>query len=253
MELSRTLAFIYYILARGCLVAATSTLLTFTDDACRTYAETLIGKDSFPSGGCTNFLQQATSSFGSFMINTVDPGCGVTIYGSDTDSRPCSATLKIVADSTQCYNASWQYYSVDNCTPLTPTSSIGGPSTSTPTAVSTTASSTPEVNIGAIIGGSAAVAISITVVSAVSIIYFWLRPRWKGQNAGNGSEKDVTAPPTGTFANPDGHLFSVVPWQYGRPCEMSEVHVAEAPFHSERPYEMSPQDIVEAPGETHRR
>lgn len=56
----------------------TSTILTFSDSACKAFAESLEARDGFPDGQCTNFKTQAISSYSSLMINTVDLGCSGT-------------------------------------------------------------------------------------------------------------------------------------------------------------------------------
>lgn len=57
------------------IVEGTTTLLTFSDNNCVSFVESLEGADGFYDGTCTNFWDQSTSPHNSFMIDAVDLGC----------------------------------------------------------------------------------------------------------------------------------------------------------------------------------
>ena len=68
----------------------------------------------------------------------------VTIYGNDTKPNEiCSADLvEIAQPPPTCYNASWVYFSIDECTPLNSTSATSLPSAAFPSSPIATFSST---------------------------------------------------------------------------------------------------------------
>ncbi|KAI1082701.1 hypothetical protein F5B20DRAFT_480868 [Whalleya microplaca] len=227
------LALSFGILLNLTIVEGATTILTFSDLNCTSFRQTLQGADGFPDGDCTNFEDQVATPYSSFMINTVDSGCGVTIYGKNINELSCSSDIKILARQGVCYNSTWQYYSVDSCTSLVPTSSIPSnlPSTITPTPTTAVPSPSPPpngVNVAAIASGAAVGGLVLAIIIATMAYFFWWRPKMREQRA----QDDLNS---------------------GRDEELKNITVAEqrwpveAPWQSERPHEMSPDHIVEAP------
>ncbi|KAI1084647.1 hypothetical protein F5B20DRAFT_215659 [Whalleya microplaca] len=253
---------IFYIWAVVSVVKAKTMIFTFSDTECLIVSESLIGEYMSP-GSCTDLSQQAASAYSSFMVNSVGAGYLVTIYAgytNDSNDQICSETMKSIAESVNCYDTSWEYYSVDDYTPPTRSSlpdsdrlvvspSLSSPlasgtSTSSPSTSSQTTSSpaappptSPEtqtkpsgnVDLGAAIGGTAAGTLVLVLAIMAAVFYYWLRPRWMKESAYN------------ERAAASGIIL--------RDTAMNYQHdtISEAPWQSERPYELSPEHIVEAP------
>jgi len=183
------------------VITATSTISTFSDTECKKSLQELEAQDGFPDGICTNFHRQATrSTYKSFMFTNVDFGCSglfwsnslgllvgqhtnrcaVTLYGDDTTEETCSATLKITAQPAVCYNSTWQYYSVDLCTPpsLIPTSA-----TASPLATGTAATNTGGGNVGAIVGGVVGGVVFLAAVGTAALWFLSIRPKRRRRQA----------------------------------------------------------------------
>ncbi|KAI0199434.1 hypothetical protein F4808DRAFT_211903 [Astrocystis sublimbata] len=220
----------------------TTTLLTFSDDNCGDFVESLVGKDSFPSGGCTKFANQISAPYKSFMLNTLSLGCGVTIYGNDTTPDSCSSDLKIVAFQGKCYNSTWAYYSVDLCTPLVPS-----PSTTSDESPLQTGAANPteagaslvnnSLSLGAVAGISVVSTLLFVGATATAIYFLWCQPRMKKQQ-----EQQYNNGYNHGFIE-EQKVRTAIPQQYP----------AEAPWQAQRPWELTPSPIVEAPYETHPR
>ena len=59
---------------------AASTLSTFSDTQCQKSLQSLPGNNGYPDGLCTNFHQQASVQYSSFMIVQLDDGCSGTFF-----------------------------------------------------------------------------------------------------------------------------------------------------------------------------
>lgn len=99
-----------------------------------------------------------------------------TIYQNNTNSYTCSGAAYIAYIS-RCYNTSWAYYSIDQCTPVTSGSS---PSTSSTSASTSDTSSTDNgISGGAIAGAIVGSVCGLGIIAAVCVYLFWFRPKQK--------------------------------------------------------------------------
>ncbi|KAJ9132069.1 hypothetical protein NKR23_g11428 [Pleurostoma richardsiae] len=221
-----------------------STISTFSDDECQKSLQSLPGSNGYPDGLCTNFRQQASAQYGSFMVVQLDYGCAVTLYGANTDSDPCSAVVLDIASLGTCYNTSWQYYSIDGCTmpSLVPTTSAVNP---LPT--SDTGRSSNSTNLGAIVGGVVGGVAFVAAIIAGAVFSLWLRPRRKGKHvaeAAAAAEAAFTVPPAG-----DKPPVEEVPGHHHQPQELSGNYVVEAPSPYYDQHELVGSDPAELPGQ----
>lgn len=181
---------------------ATSDITTFNDAECTNAQSTFSGPNGYPDMTCTRFSSRVSSNYSSFQVGNLDPGCAgkqhkqaeddlidsriVTIYGSDSDRRSCSSKTLEIAEPSRCYNTSWVYYSIDNCTPPDQIPS----STISPTA-SASGKHTPK---GAIIGG---VVGGIVVLGALIGAFTYLRRR-RALKREHGMQKEPPVQELGT-------------------------------------------------------
>ncbi|KAI1771014.1 acyl-CoA N-acyltransferase [Hypoxylon cercidicola] len=209
--------------------------------SCTTFVESLDGEDGFPEGACTNFEDQSASPYSSFMINTVDLGCSITIYGHDTNELICSSDLTIEASQGKCYNSSWQYYSVDLCTPLLPSSSSTLPSTSDVTQIPSQIAAPPnDVNVAAVAGGSVAGSLGMVAIVAAAAYYLWWRPKMRKSQPAQNDDTERDKASGFTYGSEElGAARIEAPWQSERPWELSPSHIVEAPWQSQRPFEVA--------------
>jgi hypothetical protein len=84
----------------------------------------------------------------------------VTIYGPKTNDEPCSANILQVANGGQCYNASWVYYSIDDClvndtssTILTPSGAATATSSAAVSPYRSYHDASPGTIAGSVVGG----------------------------------------------------------------------------------------------------
>ncbi|KAK5635115.1 hypothetical protein RRF57_010827 [Xylaria bambusicola] len=219
------------------LVGASS-ILTFSDRSCSTFRNTISVKDDTGSGECTKI----TSGFTSFMIGNLGDGCSVTIYGDDPADPICSATNNTLAEPSVCYNSTWTYFSVDQCSPrsssLTTSTST---STSPATATTTPEPSTNNVNVGAVVGGTISGVFVFAVIVGAGLYFFWFRPKQQRQMA-ELPARSATSPGGG---NNEAYL-------------MKDYHAKSNPYKPlpEEPqpvHELSPQYIAEVHEQTHER
>ncbi|KAF2703085.1 hypothetical protein K504DRAFT_486061 [Pleomassaria siparia CBS 279.74] len=180
VSFSVTLVALVWSLGQVAMVGASS-IATYNETKCMKGLENMNGPNGYPEGICTLL---PLKSFQAFQIQGLDPGCGVTLYGEDTTSDPCSSDVKILGKIATCYNATWVYYSIDGCdipsitpspTSISLPSSTSLPISSSPASSSTSSSgsaSSPSATpapaassnrlsliIGASIGGVGAVAL----------------------------------------------------------------------------------------------
>ncbi|KAI0485639.1 hypothetical protein F4859DRAFT_471938 [Xylaria cf. heliscus] len=238
-------------------LAGATTILTFSDQSCSTRSGSISAKDSPGSGECTRL----TSGLTSFMIGDLGDGCAVTIYGNDPKDPICSATNLTLAESSVCYNSSWVYFSVDNCTPLDTTSSVSTSASRTSTTFiasttsTTTTTSTPStvsngVNVGAVVGGTISGVLVVAVIIGVSFYFFWFRPRQQRKLAELSTRPDTsTTRINNPYAGDDA---------YAKPDSLAKndsyaktTSYAELPSGPEEVYELSPQYIAEVHEQTH--
>ncbi|KAH8697275.1 hypothetical protein BGW36DRAFT_378354 [Talaromyces proteolyticus] len=162
--------------------ALATVISTFSDDSCKDSYKAFNGPNGYPNGTCTPF--RSNGAFGSFQVAQEDSGCGVTIYGNDSDvSSPCSSTTLQLAQIATCYNSSWVYFSIDNCqAPVS--STVGASSTATAPATSSTNSSSggSSTNVGAIVGGVVGGVVGLGLI-ALAGWFLWLRQRPRRANA----------------------------------------------------------------------
>lgn len=162
----------------ACLVsciAGETQIATFVDGSCKDSKQYFTAVGGYPDGVCMAIAAASTTSYGSFMISSLDPGCGgmvsynhytyfkptndyfqVTIYGNDTSDLICSATVIEVAEEIRCYNSSWIYLSVDGCTNSSTSST--SPAASTSVTSSVKIESHTGAIAGSIVGGVAGLA-----------------------------------------------------------------------------------------------
>ncbi|KUI55327.1 hypothetical protein VP1G_02670 [Cytospora mali] len=150
-----------------------SSLATFLDTGCKTSSITIAGENGYPDGVCTNIREVADGSYQSFMFITLDDGCAPTVYQNDTTSDTCSGAAYLGYIS-KCYNTSWAYYSIDQCTPLASGSSV--PSSST---TSDASSSNITISGGDIAGAVVGSVCGLGIIAAVCTYLFWFRPKQK--------------------------------------------------------------------------
>ncbi|KAI0861506.1 hypothetical protein F4860DRAFT_172942 [Xylaria cubensis] len=244
-QLALTLAL--YALAILLPLVGATTILTFSDKNCRTRSGLISAKDSPGSGECTKL----TSGLTSFMIGDLGDGCTVTIYGDDPKDPICSATNLELAETTVCYNSSWVYFSVDECTP---TSSVSTSASTSPTASTTstaTTTSTPNsdsngVNVGAVIGGTVSGVFVVAVIIGGTLYFFWFRPKQQRKMAELSTRPDTSTiginnpySENDASANPDPYKNDT----YTKPAEL--------PNGPDEVYELSPQYIAEVHEQTH--
>lgn len=178
-----------------------------------------------------------------------NPVRSVTIYGNDTNDLICSSDLKILAGLKKCYNSSWQYYSVDSCTPLSPSSSsttllpssaisqVPSP-TATLSPLSTASSSSNNVNIPAIVGGSVGGVLAIVAMIAVLLYYFCWLPKTKKQEPT--SVQDTRCSQVSSFDITQQSLYTIEPpWSPQPRCELNSNNIVEAPCQTIRPQELA--------------
>ncbi|KAI0402367.1 hypothetical protein F4802DRAFT_373509 [Xylaria palmicola] len=233
-----------------------STVLTFSDQDCRTFSESINAKDSTGSGAC----KELAPSYGSFMIGQLGEDCTVTIYGDDPDDPFCSASHQKLAQIGSCYNSTWTYFSVDNCAAVdtttssskttSVTSTTSTTSTSTPTTTPTTTSepAPTAVNVGAIVGGTISGVFVVAVLGGAALYFFWFRPRQQRRLAQLTPRSDSTSRintpyvADGVNKRQDSHTKSdlqINTSSYSPVSRESEV------------YELSPQYIAEVHEQTH--
>ncbi|KAI0799511.1 hypothetical protein GGR55DRAFT_476789 [Xylaria sp. FL0064] len=221
-----------------------SSVLTFSDQNCRTLSGTINVTDTTGSGECTRL----TKGYESFMIGTLGEGCSVTIYGHDKENSICSATNLALAEPAVCYNSTWIYFSVDVCSPPSSISQSLSTSTLATSASSTTSTTTPTtapehtssgVNVGAVVGGTISGVFVLALVVGAGLYFFWFRPKHQRQLA-EMPANSVTA----TSGNNEAYA-------------MSDTHVKDNPYtelpDDPRLYELSPQYIAEVHETTHER
>ncbi|KAI1745533.1 hypothetical protein F4680DRAFT_402493 [Xylaria scruposa] len=241
-QLALTLAL--YVLAILLPLVGATTILTFSDKNCRTRSGLISAKDSPGSGDCTKL----TSGLTSFMLGDLGDGCTVTIYGNDPKDPICSAENLELAETTVCYNSSWVYFSVDECTPTSSTSTSASTSTtSTATTTSTPDSASSGVNVGAVVGGTVSGVFVVAVIVGAALYFFWFRPKQQRKMAELSTRPDTST--TGInnpysendgSANPDSYAKNDT---YAKPAEL--------PNGPEEVYELSPQYIAEVHEQTH--
>lgn len=160
---------------------------TFSDHNCQDSILSLTThngyiSNGYPNGTCTRFDEAGKIS--SFQLIEADPGCtgeiylpthdtltadlSVTIYANDTTpDDTCSATvIELAQPPPACYNASWVYFSIDECAPPKPISTSSLSSAATP---SPSSAATPSSSLAAVLFSSAAApSSSPTAVSSIS-------------------------------------------------------------------------------------
>ncbi|KAJ8128765.1 hypothetical protein O1611_g4867 [Lasiodiplodia mahajangana] len=256
-----------------------STVLTYSDQDCTDLSKTITAKDSTGSGDCTKL----PTGFGSFMIKTLGDGCSVTIYGSDAEDSICSATNNSLAETSVCYNSTWIYFSIDDCTDessistFTPTSkstlatsitstvsttattgtsssilataivsTTSDPSSSTTSTSTTTAApSSNGVNVGAVVGGTISGVFVVAVLGGAAFYFFWFRPKHQMQLAELSGRPD-TASTRNNDPFRDDNAFAK-----SDPYPKNDPYVAIPGGHEV--YELSPQYIAEVHEQTHER
>ncbi|KAI0433234.1 hypothetical protein F5Y09DRAFT_90906 [Xylaria sp. FL1042] len=227
------------------LVSASS-ILTFSDQNCRTLSGTINVTDTTGSGECTRL----TKGYESFMIGTLGEGCSVTIYGHDKQNSICSATNNSLAEPDVCYNSTWVYFSVDVCSPpasisqsfststlATSTSSTTPTTTGTPTTIPGHTSS--GINVGAVVGGTIAGVFVFALIVGAGLYFFWFQPK---------HQRQLAEMPANSVTNTPGNSESYA---------MSDTPVKDNPYtelpDNPRLYELSPQHIAEVHEQTHER
>ncbi|KAI0438894.1 hypothetical protein F4803DRAFT_554594 [Xylaria telfairii] len=223
----------------------------FSDQSCRTPSGSISAKDSPGSGECTRL----TSGLTSFMIGELGDGCAVTIYGNDPKDPICSATNLTLAETTVCYNSSWTYFSVDNCTPLDTTSSESASTSTASTTSTATTTATPNppsngVNVGAVVGGTISGVFVVAVLAGGAFYFFWFRPKQQRKLAELVTRSDtsitrINNPYVGNdaYTNPDAYAKND-PYSKTNPY-------TSLPNGPEEVYELSPQYIAEVHEQTH--
>ncbi|KAI2643542.1 hypothetical protein GGS21DRAFT_496904 [Xylaria nigripes] len=224
-------------------VRATTQILTFSDPHCNNSLATLNPADSLGSGPCN----QITSDYSSFMITRIGPGCGVTIYGNVPF---CSSPTLELGELSTCYNTTWVFFSVDDCTQLSSTPPETTLSIVIPNGIPTTTPSLPpsipiagepapqasrKVNVGAIVGGSIA---GVAILACLAIYFFGIRPRQKQR-----AQQEVPPPPPPHPRYPGQPETGAAGLHKKQPTYVE--FTAETPV-----YEMSPQYIAEVHEDT---
>ncbi|CAI6291519.1 unnamed protein product [Periconia digitata] len=202
---------------------AGSDITTYVDGNCQTSFNNLDVVNGYPDGVCTKLPLSPNGTPQSFQVVKLDPECAVTIYGANESPLTCSSSLKIVAELGACYNATWQYYSVDGCTspkstsitppiisqtftvpPSSPTTTSTSSTTPSPPAAAPTNDAAPSTPSRAIIGGITGGVASIAVASAL-IFLLILRRRRNRRNGTPDRNKPLPKAPTFELPN-DGAL-----------------------------------------------
>ncbi|KAI1364704.1 hypothetical protein F5Y08DRAFT_204291 [Xylaria arbuscula] len=221
-----------------------SSILTFSDQSCRTSRNTINVKDATGSGECTKI----TSGFTSFMIGELGDGCTVTIYGDDPEDPICSATNNTIAEPSVCYNTTWTYFSVDLCSKQMSSSTTTLPFTSTSTSSSATSTATsptatPEsnhLNVGAVVGGTISGVFVVSLLVGAGVYLFWFRPK---------QQRQLAELPANSVTSPGGNGEAYVMKDYhGKMSSYKPL-----PGEPQPVYELSPQYIAEVHGQTHER
>lgn len=114
-----------------------------------------------------------------------------TIYQNNTTSDTCSGAA-YVAYISECYNTSWAYYSIDECTPLTSGSSSSSSSASGSTSDSTSATGS-GISGGAIAGAIVGSVCGLGIIAATCVYLFWFRPRQKEREKRERQDAGVAA------------------------------------------------------------
>ncbi|EFQ99223.1 hypothetical protein MGYG_02237 [Nannizzia gypsea CBS 118893] len=114
-----TLAFVLITLQHSSLVESASSIATFSDENCQDSLSSFDGPNGYPNGTCSRL--DRSGKYGSFQAVNLDDGCSVTLYGrDDIAGQPCSSSVVQVAEIAACYNSSWIFYSIDECTAPAP-------------------------------------------------------------------------------------------------------------------------------------
>jgi hypothetical protein len=210
------------------LVSATSVITFYSDDECTT----LLGVESGPDNGtCTQF-ESSTSTYGSFMVTTLDQTCAVTVYGNDV--AYCSSNKKSISSLGSCMtNTTVNQFSVD-CTDVAAATSDAPAVAATATAITHGSSSSglstgakAGIGIGAAIGGLLLVAI---------LVFFVVRNNKKKRQAAKSTEESGVLEADSTPAVP--------PYSSELPPDEKKPPVELPPHHTGHP-------VVEAPGDEH--
>ncbi|KAK3051478.1 hypothetical protein LTR09_007501 [Extremus antarcticus] len=174
---------------------AASHVETFSDGSCQDTLHDWNGPNGYPNGECTRLTRQG--NYTSFKISTLDPGCAITIYGPGTRDGPCDSNATpgaIVAVEGRCYNTTWAFYSLDQCTKLATTSKAITLETSTASSSLSSTSSTAnpvtsfsppqtpkpthqasDTNVGAIAGGVIGGVAFGLIVAGIGVFIFMRR------------------------------------------------------------------------------
>jgi LPXTG-motif cell wall-anchored protein len=198
--------------------AQSSHIATFLDDKCKTSQNDLEGPNGYPNGTCTPLGKKGP--YKSFQVVGLDDGCGgkwvvrsiaifvfttvATIYAKDSNPEsPCSSTVLEIANIPTCYNTSWIYYSIDECTPpdqLSSTSSRASTSsspTNTPTDTPLPQTS-PTSHTGAIAGGIVGGVCGVALV--VGLVFFFVR---RNKNRQSSVPQQVSGTPLAELSHKD--------------------------------------------------
>ncbi|KAF4538207.1 uncharacterized protein LTHEOB_10977 [Lasiodiplodia theobromae] len=179
------LAVLQFLVARS----GATDITVYKDSECLVSQDNINGPNGYPDGTCTLLRDRVTSNFSSFQVVDLDEGCGVTIYGSNSNSLSCSSEAIQVAELATCYNTSWVYYSIDQCiSPKDIASTTSSSSTSTASSSSSASGNSSSSSTGAIAGGVVGGVAGLALIAG-ALFYFLRKRRQAGASGSHDSEQ----------------------------------------------------------------
>lgn len=168
----------------------------------------------------------------------------VTIYGSNSNGLSCSSEAIQVAELATCYNTSWVYYSIDQCTsPKDITSTTSSSSTSTASS-SSSASSDSSSSAGAIAGGVVGGVAGLAFIAGA--LFYFLRKKKQAKASGSHDSEQSHPHEMGSdHARSELHAGGLHKYELAAkgPSEMEELHAP--PVEMEGDHRFAPQPGVE--------
>lgn len=173
-----------------------------------------------------------------------------TIYQANTDSDTCSG-YAVIASVATCYNTSWIYYSIDECS-RDAASTSATDSSSTATSSATSSSASGNVSGGAIAGAVVGSVCGLAIIGAVSAYIFWFRPKQQEKKKKEQDEIGLASgAAVGTQMTEKLEHYDDANFRSGqqRPSELQQLppELSSATDTAELPSAVS--DVAEAPGD----
>lgn len=163
-----------------------------------------------------------------------------TIYQSNANDLTCSGSPEVASIGT-CYNTSWIYYSIDECSSVT---TAAAAATLSPASNS---SSSGGVSTGVIAGAVVACVLGLGIIAALCTYFFWFRPEQQAKKNQIPEQVEAAAVETQTSEEAQEAADAALKDDHSEPVEM---HQLPSELHSPmETMELASATLSEAPGD----